>query len=105
MDLFAIRAVNAIVGNSLDAAALEWALGGGAVRFDRDCLFAIGGATARAIIAGRVIVSGTATPATPGEERTVDQVTGRGCRKLHCDGGTAVAAGAGSRAPSGRWGR
>ena len=39
MDLFAIRAVNAIVGNSLDAAALEWALGGGAVRFDRDCFF------------------------------------------------------------------
>jgi allophanate hydrolase subunit 2 len=29
MDLFAIRAVNAIVGNSLEAAALEWALGGG----------------------------------------------------------------------------
>ena len=45
MDLFALEAANAMVGNPVDAAAFEWALGGGTVRFERDCVFAIGGAT------------------------------------------------------------
>jgi len=97
MDLFAIRAVNAIVGNSLDAAALEWALGGGAVRFDRDCLFAIGGATARATLSGKVVAPCTTTHARAGEEFTVEQITSGRFLYLACDGGIDVPVLLGSR--------
>ena len=45
MDGFALCATNAMVGNSLAAAAFEWALGGGTLRFESECVFAIGGAT------------------------------------------------------------
>jgi hypothetical protein len=52
MDLFALEALNSIVGNSPDAAALEWALSGGSLKFEVDSVFAIGGARARAIFGG-----------------------------------------------------
>ncbi len=97
MDTFAIRAVNAIVGNSLDAAALEWALGGGSVRFDRDCLFAIGGATARATLSGRVVAPCTTTRARAGEEFTVEQISSGRFLYLACDGGIDVPVLLGSR--------
>src|SRR5450756_2865050 len=97
MDLFAIRAINAIVGNSLDAAALEWALGGGAVRFDRDCLFAIGGATARATLSGKIVAPCTTTHAQAGEEFTVEQITSGRFLYLACDGGIDVPVLLGSR--------
>ena len=45
MDAFALQALNAIVGNALDSATLEWALGGGIVRFQTDCAFALAQAT------------------------------------------------------------
>jgi biotin-dependent carboxylase-like uncharacterized protein len=97
MDTFAIRAVNAIVGNSLDAAALEWALGGGSVRFDRDCLFAIGGATARATLSGKGVAPCTTTRALAGEEFTVEQITSGRFLYLACDGGIDVPVLLGSR--------
>jgi len=97
MDTFAIRAVNAIVGNSLDAAALEWALGGGSVRFDRDCLFAIGGATARATLSGKGVAPCTTTRARAGEEFTVEQITSGRFLYLACDGGIDVPVLLGSR--------
>jgi antagonist of KipI len=97
MDLFAIRAVNAVVGNSLDAAALEWALGGGVVRFDRDCFFAIGGATARATVTGKVVAPCTTTFARAGDELTVEQITTGRFLYLACDGGIDVPVLLGSR--------
>jgi antagonist of KipI len=97
MDLFAIRAANAVVGNSLDDAALEWALGGGGVRFDRDCFFAIGGATARATIAGKVVAPCTTTFARAGDELTVEQITSGRFLYLACDGGIDVPVVLGSR--------
>lgn len=97
MDLFALRTVNAVVGNSLDASALEWALGGGAVRFDRDCLFAVGGATARATASGRDVAPFTTSFARAGDELIVEQIiTGR-FLYLACDGGIDVPALLGSR--------
>jgi len=75
MDAFALQALNAIVGNAVDSAALEWALGGGALRFQRDCIFAIGGAHARATLMGQAIPSFTTCHARTGEELTVEQLT------------------------------
>jgi antagonist of KipI len=76
MDLFALQALNSIVGNALDAAALEWALGGGTLQFQRDCVFAIGGAHARATLARQTIPSFTTCRARAGDELTVDQLDG-----------------------------
>jgi len=97
MDLFAIRAANALVGNSLDCGALEWALGGGAVRFDRDCVVAIGGASARATISGKVVAPCTTTYAHAGDEFTVEQITSGRFLYLACDGGIDVPVLLGSR--------
>jgi antagonist of KipI len=97
MDLFAIHAANAVVGNPLGAAALEWALGGGTVRFDRDCFFAIGGATARANLSGRVVAPCTTTFARSGEEFTIEQITSGRFLYLACDGGIDVPVLLGSR--------
>jgi antagonist of KipI len=97
MDLFALRAVNAVVGNSLDAAALEWALGGGAVRFDRDCFFAVGGATARATVSGKDVAPCTTTFARAGDELLVEQIISGRFLYLACDGGIDVPALLGSR--------
>jgi antagonist of KipI len=74
MDVFALQALNAIVGNALDSAALEWALGGGALRFQRECVFAIGGAHARATLAGQSVPSFTTCRARAGDELTVEQL-------------------------------
>jgi biotin-dependent carboxylase-like uncharacterized protein len=74
MDTFALNAANAIVGNDSRAAALEWALGGGAFRFDRDCVFAFAGASARAVVNGRAIAPCTTTPARAGDEVVVEQI-------------------------------
>jgi antagonist of KipI len=75
MDGFALQALNAVVGNPLDFAGLEWALGGGALRFQADCLFAIGGARARATLTGQAIPSFTTCHARSGDELTVEQMT------------------------------
>ena len=75
MDVFALQALNAIVGNPLDSAALEWALGGGTIRFRGDCAFAIGGARARATLAGGSISSFTTCHAQAGDVLTVEQLT------------------------------
>ena len=97
MDMFALRTVNAVAGNPLDAAALEWALGGGAVRFDRDCFFAVGGATARATISGKDIAPWTTSFARAGDELVVGQITSGRFLYLACDGGIDVPALLGSR--------
>ncbi len=76
MDAFALQAANAILDNELDAAALEWALGGGTIRFERDCGCAIAGASVRATIGGRPIAPCTSTIARGGDELTVEQIEG-----------------------------
>src|SRR6185503_5720450 len=75
MDTFALYAANTIVGNDPRAAALEWALGGGSFRFERDCVFAIAGATARTLVDGRVVAPCTTTAGRAGEEVTVEQIS------------------------------
>ena len=75
MDIVAMRAANALVGNPLDLAGLEWALGGGSLRFDTACVFAIAGARARGVIAGNVVAPFTTTYVQPGDELTIEQIT------------------------------
>lgn len=97
MDVFALQALNTIVGNAPDSAALEWALGGGALRFQRDCVFAIGGAHARATLRGQAIPSFTTCRARTGEELTVEQLTAGRFLYLAFSGGIDVPKILGSR--------
>ncbi|MFL5488364.1 MAG: biotin-dependent carboxyltransferase family protein [Gemmatimonadaceae bacterium] len=90
MDLFALRATNAIVGNAFDAAAFEWALGGGVLRFEADCVFAIGGATTRATLSGRDVAPCTTIHARRGEELVVEQIIAGRFLYVACVGGIDV---------------
>lgn len=56
MDGWALRLVNALIGNAADAAAIEITLGRSAFRFQADTVFAIGGAD------GAAMLDGTALP-------------------------------------------
>lgn len=76
MDSFALAATNLLVGNTETAAALEWALGGGALRFEADCVFALGGATAVATLAGESIVPFTTLHARAGDELAIERISG-----------------------------
>jgi biotin-dependent carboxylase-like uncharacterized protein len=55
MDRRALETGNLLVGNPLGSAGVEWALGGGAVRFERETAFALTGAHARATLDGTPI--------------------------------------------------
>ena len=74
MDSFAFHAANAILGNEMDAAVLEWALGGGAMRIDRDCAFCFTGAGARITVGTRVAAPCTTIFAGEGDEVLVEQI-------------------------------
>jgi biotin-dependent carboxylase-like uncharacterized protein len=98
MDVFALQALNAIVGNPLDSAVLEWALGGGILRLQHDCVLAIGGARAQATLAGRTIPSFTTCYARAGDELTVEQLTAGRFLYVAFSGGIDVPQILGSRA-------
>lgn len=74
MDSFALGAANAAVGNSLSAAALEWGLGGGSIRFDTECTFALAGAAPAATLAGAPVAPLTTVHAARGDVLAVNQL-------------------------------
>jgi biotin-dependent carboxylase-like uncharacterized protein len=97
MDLFALQALNAIVGNAFAAAALEWALGGGSIRFDGECYFAIGGARAQASLGGKPVPPFTTCFAEAGAELVIERLTGGRFLYIALGGGIEVPAIMGSR--------
>ena len=97
MDTFALQAANAILGNDADAAALEWALGGGKIVFEDDCACAIAGASVRANVGGRPIAPCTSTIARKGEEFSVEQIESGRFLYLAVSGGIDVPVLLGSR--------
>jgi antagonist of KipI len=97
IDSFAIRAANALVGNQVDVAGLEWALGGGAIRFEQDSVFALGGANARATVSGRAVAPFTTVHARSGEELVIEQISSGRFLYLAVNGGIDVPSILGSR--------
>ena len=91
MDFFALCAANALVGNPPHAAGLEWALGGGSLRFDRDSAFAIAGAAATATLSGRDVAPCSTIYARKGEVLSVEQLTRGRFLYIACSGGVACA--------------
>jgi antagonist of KipI len=76
MDSFALRAANAVAGNRFEAAGLEWALGGGSIRFEEDAVLSLGGARARATLGGIVAAPWTTIYAKSGDELSIEQISG-----------------------------
>ncbi|HEU4748466.1 MAG TPA: biotin-dependent carboxyltransferase family protein [Gemmatimonadaceae bacterium] len=74
MDSFALAAGNALVGNPLNAAVLEWGLGGGSLRFDSECTIALAGARASATLAGTTAAPLTTLHAAKGDELMVEHL-------------------------------
>jgi biotin-dependent carboxylase-like uncharacterized protein len=75
MDTFAFQAANAIVGNDRNAAVLEWALGGGTMRVERDCTFCFTGASAQIRLGTTSIAPCTTTRANAGDDIIVEQIS------------------------------
>lgn len=97
MDLFALEALNSIVGNPRDCAALEWALSGGSLKFETDCAFAIGGSHARATLAGNDVPPFTTVYAAAGEELEIGHINRGRFLYVACAGGIDVPPVLGSR--------
>lgn len=74
MDTFALAAANALVGNALNAAVLEWGLSGGSLRFGTDCTIALAGAQALATLAGAPVAPLTTLRANTGDQLVVQQI-------------------------------
>ncbi len=90
MDRFALRTLNAIVGNPFGAAGLEWALGGGVTRFDSACAFAFGGAMVAATLAENVVHPFTTLYAHVGDELKIERFTSGRFLYLAFSGGIEV---------------
>ena len=97
MDFFAHCAANALVGNAGDSAGLEWALGGGSVRFDIDCVFAIAGASASAKLNGHDVAPCTTCNAHAGDVLEIERIDSGRFLYLAVSGGIDVPRLLGSR--------
>jgi biotin-dependent carboxylase-like uncharacterized protein len=97
MDVVSMDAANALVGNDPGAATLEWALGGGAIRFDRACRFALTGATADAAIDGQRVGGNAAHGAVAGAVLTIGRFSAGRFLYVAISGGIDVPVVLGSR--------
>jgi antagonist of KipI len=74
MDQAAAQIANTLVGNPRDAACLEWALGGGTIRFDADHAIAITGAAAEVTLGGKALRHLRVALARGGDELEVGRI-------------------------------
>lgn len=97
MDRIALATANAALGNELDAASLEWALGGGSFRFDAACSFALGGASVEAFLRGEPLEPYTVMHANAGDVLEVRAFRSGRFLYLACEGGLTTELLLGSR--------
>jgi biotin-dependent carboxylase-like uncharacterized protein len=97
MDPVALHATNALVGNPPDAAALEWAGGGGRLRVRRPLLIAMGGAHADLRLGGQAVPWGVMLRARPGDVLEISAPTWGRWLYVAVSGGIAVPEALGSR--------
>jgi antagonist of KipI len=75
MDQWSFARANQLVGNERNAAAFEWAIGAGTLRFTMDATIAITGAQVEAAIDDRAITSGSSIAVGAGELLSVKRLT------------------------------
>lgn len=66
--------LNTLLGNDANAAMIEWAVAGGALRFDVACTVAIGGAEAECFLEGRPVPAFARVAVRAGMELTVTRL-------------------------------
>ncbi len=74
LDRRAIQIGNLLVGNETGAAAVEWAIGAGEIRFDCRTTVALTGASADVELAGRVALPHAALNVAPGDTLRVNRL-------------------------------
>ncbi|MFC7047967.1 urea carboxylase [Emcibacter nanhaiensis] len=99
MDFLSLRLANRLLGNSEDAAGLEFTAMGPAIRFECASWICLGGADFAAELNGKLIRTYQAIKVTAGDELVCGRVNGAGLRGyLAVAGGIAVPEFMGSRA-------
>jgi antagonist of KipI len=74
MDQWSFARANQLVGNERNAAAFEWAIGAGTLRFTMDATIAITGAQVEAAIDDRAVTSGSSIAVGAGELLSVKRL-------------------------------
>ena len=89
--------LNSMLGNDPNAAVVEWAVAGGALRFETDCAIAIGGAEAQCFVDGRPVDTWAAVWIHAGAELRVSRITRGRFLLIAVRGGISVPLVMGSR--------
>jgi len=97
MDRVSLARANALVGNPPTAAAIEWALAGGVVRFSTSAVIAVSGADVELTRNGAVQRTNVAAEFGPGDELAVGRFTRGSYAYVAVRGGIDVPAALGSR--------
>ncbi|HEX5386943.1 MAG TPA: biotin-dependent carboxyltransferase family protein [Gemmatimonadales bacterium] len=97
MDPVSLAAGNLLVGNPPDAAAIEWYIGAGELRFDRPTRFTLTGAAVTAELSGRPAENWQPLSAAAGDVLRVDSFTTGAWLYFSVAGGVAVPLSLGSR--------
>ena len=97
LDPLALAAGNILVGNPRGAAALEWALGGGEIGFERSATIALTGARATAKLGGCEVQPLEAIQARPGDTLVIERIDAGAWLYVAVSGGIDVPSVLGSR--------
>lgn len=97
MDPISLAHANALVGNPGSAAAIEWALAGGIVRFSTSAIVAVAGAEIELTRNGAVLATNVAVEFAPGGELAIGRLVRGSYAYVAVRGGIDVPAVLGSR--------
>lgn len=97
MDKWSLAVANVLVGNPRNAAGLEWAIGGGALKFEIDTTIALSGADVEASLDGATLRSFRRVSVRAGQTLTIQRIVGRRFTYLAISGGVASPPVLGSR--------
>ena len=97
MDQWSLAMANSLVGNPRSAAGLEWAIGGGAVRFEADATIAMWGADVEASLDGSAVKTCQRIRIPAGQTLAIQRIVGRRFVYLAVGGGVASSPVLGSR--------
>ncbi|HYN80389.1 MAG TPA: biotin-dependent carboxyltransferase family protein [Gemmatimonadaceae bacterium] len=97
MDQWSLAMANVYAGNQRNAAALEWAVGGGALRFEHETIIGLAGAEVDAAIGDRPVQSPGSFVVRSGEVLKVRAITARRFLYLALHGGIECPVVLGSR--------
>ena len=97
MDVAALSIANGLVENPGDEAAIEWALAGGALRFDSPAVVAVAGAEVELTCSGAFVANNVALELNPGDELAIGGFVRGAYAYVAVRGGIAVPSVLGSR--------